>query len=81
MIILVALGVPAKVPAAVAVPNVNKFVLVVLIIPDVIVKVPLIDKGTFNVTPVAFELLTVKEVKLAVGEVAKFLNTPDPEIV
>jgi len=52
-----------------------------LIIPDVIVNVPLTDKGTFNVTPVAFELLTVKEVKLAVGEVAKFLKTPEPEIV
>ena len=52
-----------------------------MIIPDVIVNVPLTDKGTFNVTPVAFELLTVNEFKLAVGEVAKFLKTPEPEIV
>ena len=70
---LVALGVPAKVPPAVAVPNVNKFVFVVLIIPDVIVNVPLTEIGTFNVTPVAFVLLTVNDVKFAVGVAAKFL--------
>jgi hypothetical protein len=45
------------------------------------VNVPLTDKGTFNVTPIAFELLTVNEVKLAVSAVAKFLNTPVPEMV
>ena len=70
---LVALGVPAKIPAAVAVPNVNKFVVVVLIIPEVIVNVPLTDKGTLNVTPVALVLLTVNDVKFAVGAAAKFL--------
>ena len=60
---LVSLGTPAKVPAAAAVPNDNKFVFVVLIIPEVIVNVPLTDKGTFNVTPVALVLLTINEVK------------------
>jgi hypothetical protein len=77
----VADGVPTRIPAAVEVPSVNKLVEVVLIKPDVMVNVPLTDKGTLKVTPVALELLTVNEVKLAVAEVAKFLNTPDPEIV
>ena len=73
---LVALGVPAKVPAAVAVPNVNKFVLVVLIIPEVIVNVPLIEIGEFNVTPTALVLLTSKLNKLAVGLATALAITP-----
>jgi hypothetical protein len=32
----------------------------------------LIDNGTDMVTPVALELLTVKEVRLAAGEVKRF---------
>ena len=77
----VALGVPVKVPAAAAVPNVNKLVFVVVITPEVIVKVPLTDIGRFKVTPPVLLLLTVKEVKLAVGVTARFLKTPEPEIV
>ena len=79
--IFVALGVPESVPAAVAVPNVSKLVFVVLIKPEVIVNVLLIDNGTLKVTPVALLLFTVNEVKLAVVVVAEFLKTPGPEIV
>ena len=61
---LVSLGVPDKVPAAEDVPNVNKFVFVVLIIPEVMFNVPLTDNGVFKVTPVVFVLLTIKFVKV-----------------
>jgi hypothetical protein len=62
----------ANVPAAELVPRVNKLVLVVLILPAVMVRVPLILKGFDIVTPPELELLTVKLVKLAVELVAKF---------
>ena len=80
-IMLVADGVPTRIPAAVEVPSVNKLVEVVLIKPDVMVNVPLTDKGTLKVKPVALELLIVNEVKLAVVVVIEFLKTPEPEIV
>ena len=56
---MVALGVATvNVPVVVSVPKCNTLDSVVLIIPELIVKVPLTDKGTFNVTPVALELFT-----------------------
>ena len=70
LIKVVLLGVPLNNPEAIAVPNLNIFEDVVLIIPDVIVSVPLIDNGTFNDTPVAFELLIVRDAILAVDVVA-----------
>ena len=36
------------------------------------------ELALLNVTPAAFVLLILTEVKFAVGEAVKFLNTPDP---
>ena len=65
-------------PAVVNVPRVNKLVAVVLILPAVMVKVPLIESGVEIVTPAELVLLIVKDVKLAVLLDARFWNVPDP---
>ena len=70
-----------NVPAWVVVPKVKRLVAVVLILPAVIVSVPLMESGVSIVIPMAFELLTVKFVKLAVDEVVELRKVPEPEIV
>jgi hypothetical protein len=69
------------VPAEVEFPNVNKLVAVVLIFPANKFKVPLIDIGTFNVTPVELELLITNSFILADGDEVEFLKIPVPDIV
>jgi hypothetical protein len=59
---------PFRVAPVVNVPNVNKLEEDVLIIPEVIVKVPETKSGTLNVTPVAFALLIVKFPTLALND-------------
>jgi hypothetical protein len=62
--LLVAEPVPLSVAPEI---NDNRLVEVVLMIPEVIVSVPLIDNGTLRVIPVVFVLLMVKAAILAVG--------------
>ena len=83
--------VPANVPINVVpfAPSIKVFVPV-LIVPTVNVSVPLTvpvfvpfikELALEKVTPLALVLLTVIDVKFAIGEAAKFLKIPAPETV